>query len=179
MTYDRPAAGALGVVVVVLLVLVVVLASMAADWLDELDLDGGGEAAGGAGTAGERQAPPAKAPRLSPEARRRARETLAAYEGEDLKRYEAFRRSMLTTKALKKVLGAVTGSQAMHDDLWVVVGGAAKVLVGELVTEAKANAKDDDGPLKPQDVRDAYQRLLRRGALPTSPSHTKPRPLMR
>ncbi|GHP11531.1 hypothetical protein PPROV_001025900 [Pycnococcus provasolii] len=104
--------------------------------------------------------------------------TLATLEGEDLARYETFRRSQLSKSQMKRLISAVTAGAPVTEDVMVVVGGVAKVLVGELVTEARGIA-GGDAPLTPQQIRDVYQRLLRRGAVVTSPTHTRPRPLMR
>lgn len=88
-----------------------------------------------------------------------------------LKRYESYRRSDLRIGKIKKVCAVVNPAlQKVSEPYVIALKGLAKVFVGEVVETALEVRKQlgDKGPLRPKHLREAYRRLRRDGAVPTS-----------
>lgn len=98
-------------------------------------------------------------------------EQVAKFDPAQLQRYEQYRRSDLKTAKIKKVLTAINPVLAKSSDHFLVaVKGLAKVFVGDVV-EAALEVREhcgDSGPLQPKHLREAYRRLQRTGAIPTT-----------
>jgi len=94
---------------------------------------------------------------------------LKKLQGEQLDRFEAYRRSAIPRAAMKKLLLSVTG-QVPDTTLIIVACGVAKLLVGELVETAKKVAKEkghEEGkPLRVEDFKRAYASTLEDTQLP-------------
>ncbi|BDA40398.1 probable transcription initiation factor TFIID subunit 11 at C-terminar half [Coccomyxa sp. Obi] len=101
------------------------------------------------------------------ERQRKNKEVMKLLTEEQLDRYEAFRRSKLSSANMRKLLHNVTG-QAPHFNTTIVMCGIAKLFVGELVETARMVAahQGDSGPLLPEHLREAYQQLDRQGRIP-------------
>ena len=105
-------------------------------------------------------------------------ESLRQLQGEQLDRFEAYRRSAIPRATMKKLLTAVTG-QTPDVPTTIVACGVAKLLVGELVDagrRAKAEGRreggegdpaDDDGVgLNVDDLRRAFALTMEETQLP-------------
>ena len=96
-------------------------------------------------------------------------ESLRQLQGEQLDRFEAYRRSAIPRAAMKKLLMAVTG-QTPDVPTTIVACGVAKLLVGELVDagrRAKAEGRRDDGVgLNVDDLRRAFALTMEETQLP-------------
>lgn len=88
----------------------------------------------------------------------RLRILLESFDRDQMNRYEVFRRAGLNKISLKKLANAVTG-QTVSQNVTVVVAGAAKVFVGEIVEEALQvqQRRGGQGSLLPDDLREAYR----------------------
>jgi transcription initiation factor TFIID subunit 11 len=98
-------------------------------------------------------------------------EQVAKFDAAQLLRYEQYRRSDLKTGKIKKVLTAINPVLAKSSDHFLVaVKGLAKVFVGDVVETALEVREQcgDAGALQPKHLREAYRRLQRTGAIPTT-----------
>ena len=88
----------------------------------------------------------------------RLRILLESFDGDQMARYEAFRRAGLNKTNLKKLANAITG-QTVSQNVAVVIAGASKVFVGEVVEEALdvQKRRGGTGSLTPDDLREAYR----------------------
>jgi len=99
------------------------------------------------------------------EERARQRQGIFSQMTEDqLNRFEAYRRSSLSRVGMRKLLQAVTGqnsSSVASKNAVILLCGVAKMLVGELVEEARVIAAEqgESGPLRPKHIDAAFQRL--------------------
>lgn len=102
---------------------------------------------------------------------------LKGFTADQMERYEAFRRSRLAGPAVRKVMNAAVGF-SVHHDCGIVMAGAAKLFVGELIETARQvqeqwstarGIKGPYGPLTPDCVREAYRRLKQTGKVPYAP----------
>ena len=77
-------------------------------------------------------------------------------------RYEAFRRSKLNHKGLRRLVASATG-KTLNADAAVVLSSASKMHVGEVVEKAReiAEKRGNYGALLPQDVRAAFAEISR------------------
>ena len=73
-------------------------------------------------------------------------------------RYEAYRRAGLSKPIIKKFLQSSVGSSIQASTV-IVVAGAAKVFIGEIIESALEIAKSqgDTGSLQPGHLREAYR----------------------
>ncbi|QDZ19148.1 TAFII28 domain-containing protein [Chloropicon primus] len=95
-------------------------------------------------------------------------EGLRQLQGEQLERFEAYRRSAIPKATMKKLLLAVTG-QTPDVNTTIVACGLAKLLVGEIVEAARKVAEErgaGDAPLTVGDLRRAYTLTLEETQLP-------------
>jgi transcription initiation factor TFIID subunit 11 len=98
-------------------------------------------------------------------------EQVAKFTPSQLHRYEQYRRSDLKTAKIKKVLAAINPALAKSSDHFLVaVKGLAKVFVGDVVETALTvrNQCGDTGALQPKHLREAYRRMQRTGAVPST-----------
>jgi transcription initiation factor TFIID subunit 11 len=95
---------------------------------------------------------------------------------EQVRRYEQFRRSCFDIDAVRslmdrslKNIGRVS-KKRVNRRMGIVVSGSAKVLVGEIIEEARTvmEERSESGAILPQHVREAVRRLENRGKLPFS-----------
>ena len=79
---------------------------------------------------------------------------------EQMHRYETFRRVGFSRAIVKKIMQNVL-SHAANPNTVIVMGGIAKVFVGELVEEAKDVMDEwgESGPLLPSHLIEAHRRL--------------------
>ena len=96
-------------------------------------------------------------------------EGLRQLQGEELERFEAYRRSAIPKGFIKKLLTNLTG-HAPDVTTTIVACGIAKLLVGELVEASKrvarAGGSGSDAPVTVGDLRRAYTLTLDETALP-------------
>ena len=73
-------------------------------------------------------------------------------------RYEAYRRAGLSKPVIKKFLQSTVGSSIQASTV-IVVAGAAKVFIGEIVESALEikSSRGETGALKPRHLREAYR----------------------
>lgn len=101
---------------------------------------------------------------------------------EEWQRYGALRASKLDNQIAKQLISQVSDLPAgsLSKQLVFTITGVAKMLVGELVDEARLirhEWKDDDSrPLQPRHVQEGFRRMLRAGKIPEC---TRPRPRFR
>lgn len=78
-------------------------------------------------------------------------------------RYEVFRRVGLNRGLMKKLVSSIT-SQSVPLNIALVVAGASKVAIGEIIEDARRiqGASGGTGPLEPENIRDAYARYRTR-----------------
>jgi transcription initiation factor TFIID subunit 11 len=102
---------------------------------------------------------------------------MATFTPDQMERYEAFRRSRLAAPGVRKVMNSTLGF-SVHHDCGIVMAGAAKLFVGEMIETArqvqdqwsKANGiQGPYGPLTPDCIREAYRRLKQDGKVPYAP----------
>jgi transcription initiation factor TFIID subunit 11 len=92
--------------------------------------------------------------------RERTAKLLQKFTPEQLRRYEAFKRSKFQFSAIKKVMAHaanVPTNQAMQ----IVMAGITKLYVGDLVENSKLIMQEwgDTGPIQPKHLKEAYRRL--------------------
>ena len=96
-------------------------------------------------------------------------DALRQLQGEQLERFEAYRRSAIPRAAMKKLLLAMTGHTPDVRSI-IVACGIAKLIVGELVEAGRAVAKERGArkgdPLTLDDLRRAYTLTLQDTDLP-------------
>ncbi|TBT98448.1 subunit 11 of transcription initiation factor IID [Hamiltosporidium magnivora] len=88
---------------------------------------------------------------------------LDTFTDKEILRYESFRRSGFPKNMIRKFTNH-TLKQACNPNFIIAISGIAKVFVGEIVYEAKAVQSDlnEEGPLLPSHVHEAYRRLCNR-----------------
>ncbi|XP_052188204.1 transcription initiation factor TFIID subunit 11 [Diospyros lotus] len=93
---------------------------------------------------------------------------LSRFTGEQMSRYESFRRSGFQKANMKRLLSSITGSAKISVPMTIVVSGIAKMFVGELVETARIvmAERKESGPIRPCHVREAYRRLKLEGKIP-------------
>ncbi|KAJ1879149.1 transcription initiation factor TFIID subunit 11 [Coemansia sp. RSA 1722] len=93
---------------------------------------------------------------------------------EQRQRYEVYRRTALNRGAVKKLVGHILNQQ-ITSTLSFVVGGFAKVFVGEIVELALQiqSERGEDGPLKPEHLREAYRLCKKDTHVSNAPGFTK------
>ncbi|KAJ1725062.1 transcription initiation factor TFIID subunit 11 [Coemansia erecta] len=87
------------------------------------------------------------------------RELLDQMTDEQQQRYDVYRRTALNKGAIKKLCSHVLNQQ-ISSTLSFVIAGFSKVFVGEIVelaVQIKSERGDDDGPLRPEHLREAYR----------------------
>lgn len=106
--------------------------------------------------------------------KQRVASMMSAFTPDQMERYEAFRRSRLAAPAVRKVMNSTLGF-SVHHDCGIVMAGAAKLFVGELIETARQvqeqwclarGIQGPYGPLTPDTVREAYRRLKQEGKVP-------------
>jgi len=105
-----------------------------------------------------------KAPAMSAE---KMADVLAKMTPEQMSRYESYRRSGFQKATVKRLCSSVTGT-VVSPQMPIVVGGIAKIFVGELVERARIvmSERQDKGPIRPTHIREAFRRLKRDGKYP-------------
>ncbi|KAJ3118550.1 transcription initiation factor TFIID subunit 11 [Nowakowskiella sp. JEL0407] len=91
---------------------------------------------------------------------------------EETRRYEIYRRSHLPKAAVKKYVQSQIG--AVPAQVPIIVAGAGKLFVGDIVENAKEVMRDwgHTGAIRPEHVREAYRRYRMEHNV-TSPLHKK------
>ncbi|KAK9823948.1 hypothetical protein WJX72_006600 [[Myrmecia] bisecta] len=86
---------------------------------------------------------------------------------EQIDRYEAYRRSSLNRRNMKRLIQSVTG-QVANPNTIIVMCGVAKMFLGDLIEAGRAIAHEqgDTGPLRPSHIHAAYQQLDKQGHIP-------------
>eukprot|EP01115_Flamella_aegyptia_P013895 TRINITY_DN761_c0_g1_i1.p1 TRINITY_DN761_c0_g1~~TRINITY_DN761_c0_g1_i1.p1 ORF type:complete len:173 (-),score=13.75 TRINITY_DN761_c0_g1_i1:29-547(-) len=79
---------------------------------------------------------------------------------EQSERYIAYRRSNFNKSHVKKIMGAVTGSN-VNKTISIIMAGMSKVFVGEIVETARTCMQEwgETGPLLPKHIYEAVRRL--------------------
>uniref|UniRef100_A0A7S1XG47 Transcription initiation factor TFIID subunit 11 n=1 Tax=Compsopogon caeruleus TaxID=31354 RepID=A0A7S1XG47_9RHOD len=93
-------------------------------------------------------------------------EVVNTFSEAQMRRYESYKRSDLKKEKMKKILMAINpafGTTAPSDPVMIAIKGLAKLFVGEVVEAALEvmRERDQDGPLLPQHIREAYRRIRR------------------
>ncbi|KAJ3702346.1 hypothetical protein LUZ61_006051 [Rhynchospora tenuis] len=90
---------------------------------------------------------------------------LQTFTEEQMKRYEAFRRSGFTKSKLKKVVAKIVENQKVSEEINIVVSALAKMFVGDLVETARVVMTEwqHTGPIRPCHIKEAYRRLKLEG----------------
>lgn len=93
---------------------------------------------------------------------------LSQFTEDQMNRYESFRRSAFQKANMNRLLMNITGSSKISQHVKIVVGGIAKMFVGELVEIARVvmMERKDRGPIRPCHIREAYRRLKLEGKVP-------------
>lgn len=88
---------------------------------------------------------------------------LQNFSEEQMHRYETFRRVGISRSFIKRVMHTVV-DQSCNPNTIMLLGGVAKVFVGELVEEAKdvMHEWNESGPLQPSHLLEAHRRLRTR-----------------
>ncbi|KAG0198248.1 transcription initiation factor TFIID subunit 11 [Mortierella sp. GBA30] len=98
---------------------------------------------------------------------------LDSFSQEQLRRYEVYRRAVLSRPTVKKLVGTILNQQ-VSQTMAFVVAGFSKVFVGEMVERARKIMEEwgDTGAIRPDHLREAQRRYkkeeqqLGRGAQP-------------
>lgn len=89
------------------------------------------------------------------------------FDAEQMHRYEIFRKTGLSRPAIARLIQRVTGqpnASSINPDCLIVIAGAAKVLLGQIV-EAAVEVAAEQGidthqqPLLPSHITEAFRRL--------------------
>ncbi|XP_010529318.1 PREDICTED: transcription initiation factor TFIID subunit 11 [Tarenaya hassleriana] len=93
---------------------------------------------------------------------------LSQFTGDQMSRYELFRRSAFQRSSMKRLLVSITGSQKINLPITIVVCSIAKMFVGEIVETARIvmGERKETGPIRPCHVREAYRRIKLEGKVP-------------
>ncbi|KAJ2852926.1 transcription initiation factor TFIID subunit 11 [Coemansia erecta] len=89
---------------------------------------------------------------------------------EQQQRYGVYRRTALNKGSMKKLVSGILNQQ-VSSTLTFVVAGFAKVFVGEIVERAiqiQHDRGEDDGPLTPEHLREAYRLHKKESQIPLS-----------
>ncbi|KAJ1796906.1 transcription initiation factor TFIID subunit 11 [Coemansia sp. RSA 2598] len=99
---------------------------------------------------------------------------LAQMTDEQRQRYEVYRRTALNKGAIKKLVGHILNQQ-ISSTLSFVIAGFSKVFVGEIVELAVQiqSERGEDGPLKPEHLREAYRLCKKENQVSSAPGFTK------
>eukprot|EP00762_Andalucia_godoyi_P000303 ANDGO_03188.mRNA.1 Transcription initiation factor TFIID subunit 11 len=113
---------------------------------------------------------------LASRARERANELMKNMTPEQKERFEAARFSFLDFTTVRKIAETVVGEK-INDDVAMAIAGVAKLYLGDLIEQAleEQEAIAEEGPLSPDDVREAWKSLHRQGRIITE----FPRPAQR
>jgi len=116
--------------------------------------------------------------KASKEEAKRMAAIMKSFTPEEQARYEDYRQSKFPGSHVKKIISSVAGSAKVPANMIVVMGGIAKLFVGDLVETSRVimQERSDDGPIRPVHLREAFRRLQLRGAIPT---RTNRRPLFK
>lgn len=89
----------------------------------------------------------------------RLRLLLESFNSDQMARYEVFRRVGFNKISIKKFASAVI-SQALPQNIAVIIAGSSKIFVGEIIEQARRIQKDqgEAGSLRPAHLREAYRR---------------------
>ncbi|KAJ1645435.1 transcription initiation factor TFIID subunit 11 [Coemansia asiatica] len=93
---------------------------------------------------------------------------------EQRQRYEVYRRTALNKGAIKKLVGHILNQQ-ISSTLSFVIAGFSKVFVGEIVELAVQiqSERGENGPLKPEHLREAYRLCKKDSQVCSAPGFTK------
>ncbi|EGC36608.1 hypothetical protein DICPUDRAFT_12712, partial [Dictyostelium purpureum] len=82
-------------------------------------------------------------------------------------RFEYYKRSSFQRANIKKVMQSVL-SAPVNQTSAIVMGGIAKVFVGEIVELARTIMEEwrENGPIRPRHIREAYRRLKESNNIP-------------
>eukprot|EP00741_Cyanophora_paradoxa_P009576 tig00001532_g9275.t1 len=99
----------------------------------------------------------------------RMKELMETFSVEEIRRFEAFRRSSLSRAMIKKVMQSVVPNMQVSQLMTIAMGGIAKLFVGELVEKGREVMLEagETGPLRPRHLREAYRRLQNASLIPS------------
>ncbi|XP_010538641.1 PREDICTED: transcription initiation factor TFIID subunit 11-like [Tarenaya hassleriana] len=95
-------------------------------------------------------------------------DVFSQFTGDQMNRYESYRRSAFQRSSMKRLLTSITGTQTINLQITIVMCSIAKMFVGDLVEKARTvmGERKDSGPIRPCHIREAYRRLKLEGKVP-------------
>jgi transcription initiation factor TFIID subunit 11 len=83
-------------------------------------------------------------------------------------RYEVFRRSAFPRAAVRKIMAPLLAQSTISENCAIVMGGIAKLFVGELVECALhvSEERGHSGPLLPEHIQEAHRRFIAANRIP-------------
>ena len=97
-------------------------------------------------------------------------------------RYDDWKRSRLHAPTVKRVIGGVAGTSKMPASFPIVMGGIAKLFVGDVVERAREVMAEwgHIGPIRPLHLREAHRRITHAPpAAPLIPQRINKTPLFK
>ncbi|XP_041000594.1 transcription initiation factor TFIID subunit 11-like, partial [Juglans microcarpa x Juglans regia] len=106
--------------------------------------------------------------RDDPDKTAKTRAILSQFTGEQMERFEFFRRSRFKKSEMRKMLLTITGMRTVSEPMVVAVSATAKMFVGDIVETARTvmTERKESGPIRPCHIREAYRRLKLEGKVP-------------
>lgn len=96
----------------------------------------------------------------------RMRMLLESFNEDQMARYEVYRRVLLTKANVKRLANNIL-SQSLPQNIAVVIAGAGKVFVGEIIERARQiqRQRGHSGSLNPEHLREAYRQYRQESGL--------------
>ncbi|KAF5453559.1 hypothetical protein F2P56_028456, partial [Juglans regia] len=106
--------------------------------------------------------------RDDPDKTAKTRAILSQFTGEQMERFEFYRRSRFKKSEMRKMLLTITGMRTVSEPMVVAVSATAKMFVGDIVETARTvmTERKESGPIRPCHIREAYRRLKLEGKVP-------------
>ncbi|XP_002978451.2 transcription initiation factor TFIID subunit 11 [Selaginella moellendorffii] len=97
----------------------------------------------------------------------RIQEAMGRFTADQLDRYEHYRRSGFPKTQMRRLVQNVAGC-SISVPMSIVMSGLAKMFVGDVIETARIimSEQQEEGPIRPRHLRQAYRRLKLEGKLP-------------
>eukprot|EP01080_Neovahlkampfia_damariscottae_P000957 gene957-9864_t len=100
--------------------------------------------------------------------RKKTQKILSALTPTQNKRYEMYKRSKFSKSKMKSLISQFIPGVTLNESMTIVMCGISKLFVGDLVEYSKLIMRENNeqGPIQPHHIREAYRKLDREGKIP-------------